>query len=122
MQMDYRGKSPVAFSFMGKREKVSSFKDILVFLCARLASMDPDCFEKKVLELGLSTSHGRKRKYFALSSCAMDQPVLIPGTRVYVETKHSANGMRIRDDVLELFGYSATSLSMEFAKVIPVAL
>lgn len=110
---DYAGKWPKVFRFRGTPHAVSTFQDILVGLCAELRQLYPNEFESKVLQW--EASRKRKRTYFARSSQGMEQEKRIPGTGLFVETKFSANHTinHLCRDVLEIFGYSLSSLEVE---------
>jgi hypothetical protein len=113
MTADYTGKWPKTFRFRGTPYAVRTFEDILLGLCAELKQLYPNEFESKVLQW--EASRGRKRTYFARSPNGMKQEKRLPGTQLFVETKFSANHLinHVCRDVLEIFGYSLSSLEVE---------
>lgn len=96
----YTFSRPSSFSFRGSEHPASTWKEVLVGLCAEIAKLHPDSFSK-VLQL-----RGRKRDYFSRDFRGMTNPQEVPGTSVFVETNLSANDVAKRcRQVLHLFGY-----------------
>lgn len=104
----FTGTRPCSFRLFGEQESVSSFKDLLVGVCEKVAARHPDEFDR-VLQL-----KGRTRDYFSREYKDMTRPEKIPGTDLFVEANLSANDVVRRcRDVLRLFGYSEETLSVE---------
>lgn len=99
---------PSAYTFLGERHAVSTYKEILLGLSARIFELHRDDFDR------VFTLRGNKRAYFSGDSDGMKAPALIPGTKVYVETNQNANSMMERcQDLLALFGHSSNDFSVE---------
>lgn len=96
----YTYQRPIGFRFLGVSHRASTWKSILVDLCAEIATRHPNTFVK-VLSL-----KGRKRNYFAPDYQNMTSPEAIRGTSIFVETNLSANDAAKRcNQILQLFGY-----------------
>lgn len=104
---NYTGTSVHSFTLFGESHPVSSFKELLVVVCEKVADRHPDDFHQ-VLQLT-----GRKRDYFSREYEDMKRPEKIPGTDIYVETNLSANDCVKRcRQVLSLFGHEKDALTV----------
>lgn len=101
-------KKAVAYTFKGKRQAVSTFKDILIGLCLDLYELHPADFDRVL------TLKGRRREYFKRDPIGMTTPAAIPGAGVYAETNLSAEN--IVDQcraLLKLFGHGVGQFQVE---------
>lgn len=104
----YKGTSIVAFTFLGRRYPVRTWKEMLLGICALISQSQGADFSR-VLSL-----EGRKRPYFSRNRNDMRQPEAVTGTGFYVETNLSADSIvRLSRKVLSLFGYDERNLSIE---------
>lgn len=104
----YTFKKPVAYTFLGKRRTIHTFKDILLGITATLYECHTRDFPR-AFEL-----RGRKRSYFARSPDSMTTPIEVDNTGIYVETCLSANAVVDRCyDLIMLFGYLKNDLKIE---------
>jgi len=103
-------KRPRAYVFGSRRTRVSTFKEILIGLCADLAKLHRGDFARVL------TLTGRKQPFFSHDPGHMREPRKIRGTDIYVMTCLSAEAIRaLCYKVLRLFGYRPTDLAVEFA-------
>ncbi len=104
----FTGTKPVAFTFLGTRTRVSTFKDVLIGLAQALHKKRETDFNR-VLSL-----RGTKRAYFARDLKGMTQPQEILGSGIFAETNLSANDIiKQCHALLKLFGYSESDLQVE---------
>lgn len=104
----YTNRRPLAYTFMGERYPVSTFKDILMGLCHALYQAHASDFNRVL------TLRGRKRAYFSQDFKGMTSPQEIPGSGIYAETNLSANNIMDRcNELLGLFGYSRDQLRVD---------
>lgn len=102
------GKKPKSFTFLGQKQKVRKWKEILTNVCNILAKAKGAEFER-VLSL-----MGRKRRYFSRIPDNLKEPRLVSGTDIYVETNFNAqNLIMITYKVLKAFGYTESDISFE---------
>ncbi len=99
---------PRSFSFLGEAHDVSTWKDVLLGLMAELAKRHPQDFEAKCL-----SQRGRTKPYFSRIPADLREPRRIPGSRLYAETNHSADGVvRMCHQMLNVFGYQTNEFSV----------
>jgi restriction system protein len=85
---DPTGHRPTHYSLGKHAEKESTWQEVLVGVCARLAKEEGAAFTALAGQVG-----GRKRALLATSSAAMIRPKSVPGTALSVETNLSAKGV-----------------------------
>ena len=99
--INYAGKSIVAFTFLGEKYFVQSWKEMLIKITTLMFSIHSEQFSK-VLDL-----RGRKRPYFSKNPKELRIPEKIKNTDIYVETNLSANGIvKLSKNIIGLFGYN----------------
>ena len=102
------GKKLAAFVFNGNRYDVTSWKGMLIRLCAIVHSDHRDRFEE-VLNL-----KGKSRPPFSRNDNELVYPAQINGTNIFVETHGSATMVVKRaKDLIVNFGYDEGNLSFE---------
>jgi len=104
----YTGKSVVAFTFMGTRYPVRSWREMLIKMTELILSNHREQFDR-VLNL-----KGRKRPYFSRDPNELRKPKRIDDTDIYVETDRSTKGIvRLSKKIIALFGYEENDVSFE---------
>ena len=105
---EYTGKVVVAFTFMGSRYTVRSWKDMLIKIIYLLLERHKEQFDKVL------TLRGRKRPYFTKNPNELRSPERIKSTGIYVETNLSANQIaKLSKNLIILFGYKEKDLYIE---------
>jgi len=108
VQSGFTGKSIVSFTFQGAKYDVRTWKDLLLQICNIMLSTHRNNFEQ-VLNLS-----GRKRPYFTKQPNELRSPYQINGTDIFVEVNLSSNSIvKLSREVIALFGYSESNLSIE---------
>lgn len=87
---DFKGVKPSAFSICGKKSLASNWKDVLVGVCEFLYSKDSVKFESFLTDPDMQ---GKSRKLFSTISSELVAPRLIPGSKIYIMTNYSADGI-----------------------------
>jgi predicted type IV restriction endonuclease len=95
----YTGKQIVSFSLDGRSYQASSWRDMLVKVCELTFQSNPLGFDK------VSSLRGKKRSYFSPNPNALTSAAKIKGSKLFVETNLSANGIvKLCAEVLSLAG------------------
>lgn len=102
----HQAKKPVAFTLLGQKYAVSSWRDVLLGACAALASHYGPTF----VEIACAIK-GRTRHYVATIPDGMIAPAKIPGTELWVEANQSAKSVtQVIEKLLTALGHDAGDL------------
>ncbi len=102
------GTVAVAYTFLGVRNEVATWKDILIGVSRRLVELHGDAFAEA------TTLRGRKRRYFSVDSRELAEPAQIGNSEFFAETNLSANDILKRcRSLVAMFGYPTESFSFE---------
>ncbi len=105
---DFKGKSLSSFTFKGKRYETKYWKDMMLQMAKLMAEQHKDKFDSVL------TLTGRQKPFFSKNPADLRSPEQIEGTDIYAETNLSSDSMvRLSKNLLSLFGYQESDLSME---------
>jgi negative regulator of replication initiation len=108
--MTYKNRRISGFTFLGQNKPVENWKGLLVGICEILYRRHPKEFQKKVVPI-----HGSKRIYFSQEpdKVRMQEPLPIPGSSIFVETKMDADAIyKLCLDALKALGYKEKDLQI----------
>lgn len=88
---DFCYKKPAAFSIDGEKYSARLWKSVLLKTCELLYEKNKKIFEEFPDDKFMQ---GKTRVYFSENEKLMSNPELIKGTKIFVETNLSANGIR----------------------------
>ncbi|HIH36299.1 MAG TPA: restriction endonuclease [Methanocellales archaeon] len=105
---DLGGKSLTSFCLRGKRFETKYWKDMMLQISKLMAEEHEEKFDSVL------TIAGRKRPFFSKNPEDLRSPEQIDGTDIYAETNLSSYSMmRLSKNLLSLFGYQESDLTME---------
>lgn len=105
---DFKGKALVSFSFKGKKYETKYWKDMMLQISGIMSELHRDKFESVL------TLSGRQKPFFSKNPSDLRSSEKIGSTDIYAETNLSSDSMvRLSKNLLSLFGYQESDLSME---------
>ncbi|VVB68682.1 Uncharacterised protein [uncultured archaeon] len=105
---DLTGKSLSSFTFKGKKYETKYWKDMLLQISKIMAELHADRFDSVL------TLVGRQRPFFSKNPGDLRSPEQIEGTDIFAEVNLSSySAVKLSKNVLSLFGYPESDLSME---------
>jgi len=107
---DHQVKKPAAFTLLGQKYAVSSWRDVLLGACAALATHHGPTFAEVACAI-----KGRTRPYVATSPDGMIAPAQIPGTELWVEVNQSAKSVvQVVEKLLGALGHTPEGFAVDF--------
>lgn len=105
---DLKGKTLCSFTFKGKRYETKYWKDMMLQVSGIMSELHKDKLESVL------TLSGRQKPFFSKNPADLRSPEKIGSTDIYAETNLSSDSMvRLSKNILALFGYQESDLSME---------
>ncbi len=105
---DLKGKTLCSFTFKGKRYETKYWKDMMLQISGIMSELHKDKLESVL------TLSGRQKPFFSKNPADLRSPEKIGSTDIYAETNLSSDSMvRLSKNILALFGYQESDLSME---------
>lgn len=104
---NYTNKVVRSFTLLGQTYTPGNWKELLVSVAEEMLKRHPVSFDK-CLSLG-----GSEAAYFRPSAEGLHQPVQIPHSKYFVETKLNSNAIvRLSRELIALFGHERSDLSI----------
>ena len=103
----WTGKRPIAYTLLGTRYEVRTFRDILLGMCATFYDLDPTTFR------GVLTAEST-RKYFSENGATLRNAAEIADSGMFVEIELRAAYLEARcQEVVDLFELDETDFTIE---------